>query len=86
MNSIPKLVEARRLAQHTKKLPQFRSVRDKLTDDYVPKIYLEIAYERKDTGDIIILKDLDKTPVQRFPPSTYKKLYESVSVKVSIKM
>lgn len=80
---LPKLTEAKRIAESRKKIPKFRSIRDKIYKENVPEISLEVAYEHKETGDIIILQDLEKTPVSKFPPSTYKKLYETVRVKVS---
>lgn len=84
MDAIPKLIDAKRVTQNQKKIPQFRSMRNKLHDDHLPKISLEVAYRRKDTGDILILQDLEKIPVKKFPRSKYQKLYESASVKVSI--
>lgn len=83
LDAIPNLIEAKHLTQNNKKVPQFRSIRNQLKTDHVPPIHIEVAYERKDTGDIIIMKELDKLPVKAYPRSKYKKLYESVHVKVS---
>ena len=80
---LPKLTEAKRIAQSRRRIPQFRSIRKKIYKENVPDIFIEVAYQHKETGDIIILQDLDKTPVNRFPPSIYKKLYETVRVNVS---
>lgn len=79
----PKVAEAKRNENILTKIPQFRSIREKMTKDNVPNIYLEVAYECKETGDVIIMKDLESTPVKQFPPSRFIKLYESAKVKVS---
>ena len=86
VESIPKMIEARERENITKKIPQFRSVRESLHRDNVPRIRLEVAYECKETGDIIILRDLESTPVNRFPPSQFQKLYETARVDVSFKI
>ena len=83
MAAIPKLFEAKKNAGSDKKIPQFPSIRNLLYRDNLPDILLEVAYESKETGDILILKDLDKTPVNKFPPSKFTKLYETVKIKVS---
>ena len=83
MRSFPKLFEAKKNAGNHIKVPQFPSIRNLLYRDNLPDIKLEMAYESKETGDILILKDLDKTPVNRFPPSKFDMLYETVKVKVS---
>lgn len=79
----PKLYEAKTNENINSKIPQFRSIRQKMYQDKVPKIMIEVAYEVKETGDVIILKDLEKIPVKQYPPSHFKKLYESASVNVS---
>ena len=61
-----------------------RSIRQSIYNSSVPPIKLEFAYEVRATGDIIILKDLDSSPASKFPPSKYKKLYESAQVQVSV--
>lgn len=66
------------------KIPQLRSLRDKLHEEYVPNIKLEVAYQSKSTGDIIVMRDIESTPVKQFPPSEFIKIYESASVEVSI--
>lgn len=81
-SALPKLHDARKNQHVKKKIPQFRSIRDSLYKNNVPEIKLQIAYRVKETGDIIILKDLKKTPISRFPPSKFIKLYESASVQV----
>lgn len=82
LKSFPKLLQKKDEENVKKKIPQFRSIRQKLYDDYLPEIFLEVAYEVKETGDTIILRDLTKTPLKQFPPSKYRKLYEAVKVKV----
>lgn len=81
--SFYKLYEAKEFEGITKKVPGFRSVREKIYRDYIPKIIMEVGYEVKETGDIMILTDLESIPVKKFPPSKYKKLYETAKVSVS---
>lgn len=66
-----------------KKTPQFRTLREHLYRDNVPNIRLEVAFESKETGDIIIMRDLEVIPVKKFPASRFRKLYESATVDVS---
>ena len=77
-----KLSETRNRQFITKKIPKFRTVRDNIYEDRVPKIHMSVAYQHKDTGDIIVMEDLESTPRSRFPPTTYSKLYETAKVKV----
>ena len=44
---------------------------------------MEIGYESKDDGEVTVVKDATSTPISRFPPSTYRRLYEIASVDVS---
>lgn len=67
----------------TKNIPTFNHLRKKLYENNTPKVKMEIAYECKETGDITIMEDLEKTPVSRFPPNTHRRLYEIASVDVS---
>lgn len=76
------LCEARRRDDIHKKIPQFRTLREKMYKNNVPKIYLEVAYKSKETGDIIIMPELESIPYKKFPPSLFTKLYESAHVKV----
>ena len=78
----PSLIAARMNQGVTSKFPQFPTLRKKLYDDYLPPIKLEVVYEHKQTGDVIVLRDLDSAPVNRFKPSEFTKLYETVTVKV----
>lgn len=79
----PRLIEAKQRESITKKIPQFRTIRESLYKSHVPPIRLEFAYEVKETGDIIILSDLESTPASRFPPSNFTKLYESAKIEVN---
>ena len=82
-DSFPKLIEAKKREANEKKIPQSRTLRDKLYRNYVPPISLEIAYECKATGDVIIMEDLKTIPTNVYPPTEFTKLYEKASVKVS---
>lgn len=81
---LPDLMEAKVRERRTRKIPQFRSIRQSLYKENVPRISLDFGYEVKSTGDIIILSDLDSTPTSKFPPSEYRKLYETAKIKVNI--
>lgn len=83
-SSFNKLYEAKEIAGIKQKIPGVRSVRQQIYRDNVPKIVMEVCYEVKATGDMIILNDLENIPVKKFPPSTYRKLYETAKVSVSI--
>lgn len=82
IESLPKVLEAKRLEDIDKHVPQFRSIRQNLHDKYVPRIFMEVAYEVKETGDVILLQDLESSPIKKFPPSKFRKLYETAHVKV----
>ena len=65
-----------------RKTPQFVHIRRQLHKKNVPPINLEVAYRHRETGDVIVLQDLEVAPTTRFPRTTYEKLYEIASVKV----
>ena len=66
-----------------RKIPQFGTIRNKLYQDKVPKIKMEIGYMSKDTGEVTVVKDVSSTPVSDFPGSSHRRLYEIASVDVS---
>ena len=72
------------VAARGRKVPQLAHLRNKMNDRHVPKVSLEIGYMEKSTGEIEIVKDSSITPVSRFPPFAYKRLYEIASVDVSM--
>lgn len=65
----------------TRKTPQFKTIRRNMYSDFLPDIELEIAYRDKGSGEITVVKDAI-TPLKRFSPSKYDKLYEIGTVKV----
>ena len=77
------LFQAKKRQKVEKKTPQFRSMREKLNRG-IPPISMEIGYVSKTTGELIVKKDLQTTPVREFPPSEYQKVYEIASVQVRI--
>lgn len=79
-----KLYDAKRDERITKKTPQFSSIRKKLYIENLPKIKMQLAYQHKTTEELTIVEDVESTPVSRFPPSQYRRLYEIASVDVSI--
>lgn len=64
-----------------KDVPQFTCQRRKLYNQYVPKVSMEFGYEHKETKEITVIHS-EKTPVSRFNPQEYTKLYEAATVKV----
>ena len=79
------LFEAKARQGISSKTPQFVHLRRMMYKKYVPKVYLEISYMMKSTKEITTLRDLESTPLSRFPPNEYKKLYEIAYVKVGEK-
>ena len=43
---------------------------------------MEIGYIERRSGELIIEKNLQSTPIKMYPPSEYKKANEMASVKV----
>lgn len=66
-----------------KSIPKFEWQRRKLYDDNVPPINLKIGYLNKETNDVTVVQG-EKTPVSKFSPMQYTKLYEVATVKVII--
>ena len=65
-----------------KKFPKFAHIRKKLVKEKVPPVSMETGYVNKETQELVVAKDTDKTPVRQFPPDQYEKVYEIASVKV----
>ena len=78
----PKLCAAR-VATKKKKTSQFQTLRNKMYNDLVPPIDLHIGYKNKRTGEIVTVHDT-VTPIKRFSPNNFEKLFEIGTVKVSI--
>ena len=79
----PLLARARIDQMVYKPIPKLRSQRKKIKKENVPKITLKIGYVDKETDEIFIVKD-EKTPIKRFGPGQYKKLFEVATVQVII--
>lgn len=67
----------------TDKVPQFVHIRNQMYDTMCPPVQLDFAYEDKESGEVIVIENVEKTPVAMFPPSKFTKLYEIGRVKVS---
>ena len=65
----------------TKKIPQFKQVRETLYAKKVPPISVEVAYKNNTTGEVVVEKGTT-TPTSQYPPNLYCKLYEMATVKV----
>ena len=82
MDCIPSLISAREAEGVTRKVAGFVSQRRMLVKKYSPPITMDIGYLNKSTGQIEVVKDVDTTPVAKYPPSLYRKVYEIARVKV----
>lgn len=79
----PNLVRAKYNEMVSKPIPQFPSQRKKLIKQHVPNINLKIGYLNKDTNEEIEVEG-DKTPVSKFNPQKFQKLYEVATVEVRV--
>lgn len=79
LESIFKIKEDQKI---TRKIPKFTQIRRRLHKEKVPRISIEVAYKSKETGEITTVKDIERTPVAKFPPHLYTKLYEQATVEV----
>lgn len=68
-------------AHGDKKTNQFKSYRKNMYEDLMPPISLEIGYKNRTTGIIEVVNET-YTPIKRYPPSQYEKLFEIATVKV----
>lgn len=65
-----------------KKTPLFKSIRNQMHKELLPPVSLEIGYKNLTSGEIVVVNDT-VTPVKRFSPNNFEKLYEVASVEVS---
>ena len=72
------------VARGGKKVPQFQQLRNKLYDEKVPCIKMDVGFQCKETGEITVLKDVTTISSSRYPPCSYRRLYEIASVDVSL--
>ena len=81
--AFPKMYRAKLDGNVHKPIPQFHCKRAKLFKNNVTPIKLEIAYLNKNTNNVEIVEGA-KTPMSRFNPRQYEKLYEVATVQVII--
>lgn len=79
--AFPQLYKAKTDDMVYKDIPKFISQRRKLYREQVPPIKLEIAFQNKDTEEIIVVEG-STTPVSRFHPRKFRKLFEVSTVEV----
>ena len=77
----PKLHKAKLDAMVYRDVPQFTSQRRRLYKSEVPTVNHEIGYKNKETQETIVWNG-EKTPVSRFNPRHFEKLYEVATVEV----
>ena len=68
-----------------RKVPQFSHLREQMYLNKVPPINMEIGYQSKEDGEIVVAEYVNTTPVSQYPRCSYRRLYEIASVDVSIK-
>ena len=81
--AFPKLYRAKLDGNVHKPIPQFPSQRIKLIKKTVPPINLKLAYLNKETNEIEVVEG-EKTPVSKYNPRQYEKLFEVATVQVII--
>ena len=81
--AFPKLHRAKIDAGVYREIPLFTSLRRKLYKNKVPPVKLEIGYLNKTTKERVTVEG-QKTPVSRFNPNEYEKLYEVATVEVML--
>lgn len=81
--AFPKLHRVRVDEMVYKRIPQFQNERKKLYVNNVPKITLKTGYQNLESEEITVVEST-KTPVSRFSPQEYRKLFEVATVKVVI--
>ena len=69
-------------APGNKKTPMFKSIRNNIYKDMVPRIDLQIGFKDRTTGEVTVVNDT-VTPMKRFSPSKYEKLFEIATIPVS---
>ena len=77
----PKLARARINEMVYKPIPKLKYQRKKMYKDNVPPIEMDFGYENKETCELTTFKS-DKTPLKRFNPRQYQKVFEVATVKV----
>ena len=82
-NHFKKLYELKSSQNVQSKVPQLAHIRRKMVEEKVPPISMEVAYQDKETDEVIVLEDLTKSPVSQYPPHKYLNLYERATVKVN---
>ena len=66
-----------------RKIPQLSHLRQKMYDDRIPPVKMDVGFQEKGSGDITVLKGVSHIPVSRFPTNQYRRLYEIGYVDVS---
>ena len=82
-NMFPKLHRARMNEMNSRNVPKFQWQRRKLHKQEVPPITLKTAFMHKETKEVTVVEG-DKTPLRRFNPRIYTKLYEVATMEVII--
>lgn len=66
-----------------KNVPQFVHLRRLLYNKNVPEVKMDVSYLNKETGESLLLEDLEKMPrASEYPPTKFIKQFEVATVKV----
>ena len=82
MQFFHRLFVAKQKQKIKRKVPQFSHIRRKMYDKSTPNVDLTIGYQNKETEEIVV-EHAEKTPVNKYPPSQFKKVFEIASVNAS---
>ena len=77
-----KLYKAKEREIRRKKIPQYKQVRQTMYSKHVPPVSLEVAFRDNTTGEVILEKGTS-TPISKYPPNKFSKLFEMASVEVN---
>lgn len=78
---LPKLQRAKIDGMVFRPIPKLKTQREKMLNDELPKIPLQIGYLNKQTGEETVVT-ADKTPKKLYNPREYQKLFEVTTVEV----
>ena len=82
MKYIPMLIEAVAEEHYTRKIPKFSHLRRLLYTRHVPRITMSFGFLNRETGELK-LETGTETPLRKFPPAQYKRVYEYASVDIA---
>ena len=70
-------------SERNKKIPTFTHLRRVLVKKFCPDISIDLAYRHKETGEVVLEKDVRTIPVGDYRRSYFEPLHEIASLKVN---